>query len=75
MNMGGHHVAPVMSMMNMSGNLGAALFPLAVPWLQSATGSWDAVLLGFGGLYVAGALCWAMLKVEGTVVDQAIVKA
>lgn len=75
MNMGGHHVAPVMSMMNMSGNLGAALFPLAVPWLQSATGSWDAVLLGFAGLYVAGALCWAMLKVEGTVIDQAIVKA
>ncbi len=75
MNMGGHHVAPVMSMMNMSGNLGAALFPLAVPWLQSATGSWDAVLLGFGGLYMAGALCWAMLKVEGTVTDQAIIKA
>jgi len=75
MNMGGHHVAPVMSMMNMSGNLGAALFPLAVPWLQSATGSWDAVLLGFAGLYVAGALCWAMLKVEGTVIDQAIIKA
>ena len=75
MNMGGDYVAPVMSMMNMSGNLGAALFPLAVPWLQNLTGSWDAVLLGFGGLYVAGALCWAMLKVEGTVTDQALIKS
>ena len=71
MNMGGDHVATVMSMMNMSGNLGAALFPLAVPWLLAATGSWNAVLLGFGGLYVAAAACWGMLKTEGTVIDQA----
>jgi ACS family glucarate transporter-like MFS transporter len=74
MNMGGDHVAPVMSMMNMSGNLGAALFPLAVPWLLSATGSWNAVLLGFGGLYVVAAACWCMLKADGTVMDQALSK-
>ena len=58
----------------MSGNLGAALFPLAVPALLAATGSWNAVLLGFGGLYVAAAVCWCFLKVEGTVMDQALVK-
>jgi sugar phosphate permease len=74
MTMGGSHVATVMSMMNMSGNLGAALFPLAVPALLAATGSWNAVLLGFGGLYVAAAVCWCFLKVEGTVMDQALVK-
>ncbi|MEY4940488.1 MAG: putative sulfoacetate transporter SauU [Verrucomicrobiota bacterium] len=75
MSMGGAHVATVMSMMNMSGNLGAALFPLAVPWLLAATGSWNAVLLGFSGLYVAAAVCWSLLKVEGTVMDQALAKA
>ena len=74
MNMGGHHVPTVMSMMNMSGNLGAALFPLAVPLLLRATGSWNAVLLGFGALYVASAACWALLKVEGDVMDQALIK-
>ena len=74
MNMGGNDVPTVMSMMNMSGNLGAALFPLAVPWLLAATGSWNAVLLGFGGLYVVAAVCWALLKVEGDVTDQALIK-
>ncbi len=74
MNMGGDHVATVMSLMNMSGNLGAALFPLAVPWLLRLTGSWNAVLLGFAGLYVAAAVCWCMLKARGTVMDQALVK-
>ena len=74
MNMGGEHVATVMSMMNMSGNLGAALFPLAVPWLLRATGSWNAVLIGFATLYVAAAVCWLMLKTERSVIEQSPVK-
>jgi len=74
MNMGGEHVATVTSMMNMSGNLGAALFPIAVPWLLKATGNWNAVLIGFATLYVAAAACWLMLKTERSVIEQARVK-
>ena len=75
MSMGGSNVATVMSMMNMSGNIGAALFPIAVPWLLAATGSWNAVLMGFGGLYVGAAFCWLMLKTDSDVVSQALIKA
>ena len=39
-DMGGRHVAPVFSTMNMAGNLGAMLFPLAVPWFVRGAG-WD----------------------------------
>jgi len=70
MSMSGEHVAMVGGTMNMCGNLGAALFPLAVPWLLHVTGSWNAVLLGFGALYVAAAACWGLLRTEGNVFDQ-----
>jgi MFS family permease len=70
-DMGGEHVPTVNSVMNMAGNFGAMLFPLAVPWLLRETGNWNAVLLSFGGLYIAGALCWWGLKPEGDVFAQA----
>jgi ACS family glucarate transporter-like MFS transporter len=71
-DMGGEHVPTVNSVMNMCGNVGAMLFPLAVPWLLRATGSWNAVLLSFGALYVAAALCWWCLKPEGNVFAQSL---
>lgn len=73
-DMGGEHVPTVHSVMNMCGNLGATLFPLAVPWLLRETGSWNAVLLAFGALYIAAALCWLFLKPEGNVFAQALWK-
>lgn len=71
-DMGGEHVPMVNSVMNMCGNFGAMLFPLAVPWLLRETGSWNAVLLTFGGLYIAASLCWWCLRPDGTVFGQAL---
>ena len=71
-DMGGEHVPTVNSVMNLCGNVGAMLFPLAVPWLLRETGSWNAVLLSFGALYIAAALCWWGLRPEGTVFAQAL---
>ena len=71
-DMGGEHIPTVNSVMNMCGNLGAMLFPLAVPWLLRETGSWNAVLLSFGTLYIAAAFCWWCLKPGGNVFDQAL---
>lgn len=71
-DMGGSHVPTVNSVMNMSGNLGAMLFAPAVPWLLSQTGGWNTVLFCFGALYVAGMLCWVLLRPDGTVFAQAI---
>lgn len=62
MDLGGRHIAPVFSVMNMAGNVGAIVFPLVVPWLKDATGSWDAVLYLFAGIYFAAALCWLMVN-------------
>lgn len=72
-DMGGTHVPTVNSVMNTSGNLGAMLFAPAVPWLLQQSGSWNVVLLSFGGLYVAAALCWTCLRPEGTVFEQSLV--
>jgi ACS family D-galactonate transporter-like MFS transporter len=72
-DMGGPHVATVNATMNMMGNLGAWAFPIAVPWLLARFGSWDAVLVVFGALYVVGAGFWLLLKPEGTVFEQALI--
>ena len=71
-DMGRQHVAAVHSTMNMMGNLGAWAFPIAVPWLLAKFGSWDAVIVVFGAIYVAGAVFWLLLKPEGNILQQSL---
>ncbi|MCZ6795134.1 MAG: MFS transporter [Planctomycetota bacterium] len=71
-DMGGSHVATVFSVMNMSGNIGAMLFPYVVPRFKALTGSWESVLFLFGSMFLAAAFCWSRLRPEGTVFDQAL---
>jgi MFS family permease len=68
-DMGGRHVSVVFSIMNMAGNLGAAVFPPLVAWLVELAG-WNSVLLLVGGIYLASALCWMALRPEGTILQQ-----
>ena len=63
---GGARVATVFATMNMSGNIGAGLFPFVVGWMVAMTGNWHSVLLLFGGLFLASAACWALLNPVGT---------
>src|SRR5207253_10236758 len=63
---GGKRVAIVFSMMNMSGNVGAGLFPSVVGWLVALTGNWNLALLVFAGLFAADAVCWVLLNPKGT---------
>ncbi len=74
-DMGGEHVPTVNSVMNMTGNFGAMLFPLAVPLLLGKEQNWNVVLVTFGALYLGSALCWLLLKPEGSVFEQALVPA
>ena len=74
-DMGGEHVPTVNSVMNMTGNFGAMLFPLAVPLLLGKEQNWNVVLVTFGALYLGSALCWWLLKPEGSVFEQALVPA
>lgn len=66
---GGQHVAPIFGMMNMAGNLGAALLPVIVGTMFDA-GIYNAVLILMAGIYVAAALCWMLLNPNGTVFDE-----
>lgn len=66
MSFGGRHVATVFSIMNMCGNMGAALFPLTAGWLVAMTGNWNLILFLFAGVMAIDALCWALLNPQGT---------
>ncbi|MBM4001081.1 MAG: MFS transporter [Planctomycetes bacterium] len=82
MDMGGAHVAAVFSTMNMFGNFGAGLLPWLVPHFKRAWEShpmlmrfsggnaWAAVLFLFAAMYLAAAICWLMLRANGTVVAE-----
>jgi MFS family permease len=63
---GGRHVATVLSTMNMWGNIGAGLFPLAVGWLVRKYSLWDPVLFMFAGIFLLDAVCWAALTPQET---------
>ena len=69
-SMGSGHAATVSAAVNMCGNFGAALFPIVVPWMLKATGSWNAVLFGFAALYVAASTAWLLLKTGRSVTGQ-----
>lgn len=63
---GGKRVATVFATMNMSGNLGATLFPVAVSWITTNTGNWNYALLLFVSLFGVAAACWMLLNPKGT---------
>jgi len=60
MDLGGRNVGVVFGVMNMSGNLGATLLPLAVAELVAWT-SWNHALLFVAALYAGAAICWGLL--------------
>ncbi len=69
MSFGGPHVATVSATANMCGNLGAAAFPVAVPWLLAHAGGWNAVLGGFGALYIIAAVFWLLIRANSSLFD------
>ena len=62
------NVASVFGMMNMSGNIGAAMFSILVPKLLLLPGGWDSVLFVFGSIYLAVAVFWLLVNPNGTIV-------
>jgi MFS family permease len=70
MEYAGKQVATVFSVINMSGNLGAALFPLVVGWFVKTTGRWEPVLFLFAAIYAAAAACWIVIHPRGTLFQE-----
>src|SRR5262249_45567017 len=71
---GGTRIGTVFSIMNMSGNIGAALFAYLAGAVAARTGSWDVALLMFAGIFVVDAACWAMLNPKGVLFDMVLTK-
>jgi MFS family permease len=69
MDMGGKNLGVIFSTMNMSGNIGAWLFPLAVGWLIKAR-RWDLALCLFVGLFLASAVFWLFLNPAGVIAER-----
>jgi nitrate/nitrite transporter NarK len=67
---GGKRVATVFGTMNMSGNLGATLFPFAVGRIVTATGNWNYALLLYVAMFGSAAVCWVVLNPKGTLFDE-----
>ncbi len=64
----GKYVATVFGCMNMSGNLGAALFAQVIPKLLGPSKDhWDLVIIIFAVLYLTSALFWGLLNPNHTV--------
>jgi MFS family permease len=67
---GGRRVATIFSIMNMCGNLGAAIFPLVVGWLVKGStpsaSQWDLVIWLFAGILAIDAVIWGLLNPKGT---------
>jgi ACS family glucarate transporter-like MFS transporter len=60
-DMGGKHVRPVFSLMNMWGNLGSLSFPIVVTWIVGKSPrpeDWVPVLPLFALIYLVAGLCW-----------------
>jgi len=71
MDFGGARVATVFSVVNTCGNLGAAVFPLAIGWLVDRSGNWNMVLFIFSGIFAVDAILWALLNPKRPLFEEA----
>ena len=61
MDLGGKSSTSVMAVLNMSGNVGAFLCPIAVGAILDAFPErWSLVLLMFSMVYITGGICWLL---------------
>lgn len=61
LDVGGSHAGVVSAAMNTSGQVGSILCPIVVIRLKNLTGDWNSPVLLIAGLFVIGAVGWAMI--------------
>lgn len=65
MDVGGRHTGALSGSMNMMGNAGGAIAPMAVPLVLAATNNnWTINMSLFSLSYFLGAICWAFIDTE-----------
>ncbi len=70
LDIGGNHAGVVSAAMNTSGQVGSVLCPIVVIWLKDRTGDWNSPLLLIGGLFLVGAVGWALIDPRRKVFDE-----
>lgn len=61
MEVGGRYVGTLGGAMNMMGNLGGFLSPIVLGYIVSKTGNWTLTFYMAAGMYVIGAIFWAVM--------------
>jgi MFS transporter, ACS family, glucarate transporter len=62
MDVGGKHAGSLSGAMNMSGNIGGAMCPLAIGYILRWTGhNWNMTFYVSAAIYLGGILCWKFL--------------
>jgi MFS transporter, ACS family, glucarate transporter len=61
MDVGGRFAGTFSGSMNMMGNLGGFVAPIATGYILDLTGSWDLAVHISVAVYLAGAVCWLLL--------------
>lgn len=69
MDIGGNHAGVVSAAMNTAGQVGSILSPLMVTTLLDRTGNWNIPLFVMGGLFLMGAICWALIDPHDRIFD------
>lgn len=69
---GGRQVATTFSLMNMCGNIGAALFPLVAGFISTSLWGWSGVLFLSVIILVIDAGCWALLNPTQTISGESL---
>jgi nitrate/nitrite transporter NarK len=64
MDVGGRFAGTFSGSMNMMGNLGGFLAPIAIGYVLDRTGSWNLTFYISSAVYLAGAGCWMLLDAE-----------
>ena len=61
MDIGGRFAGTFSGSMNMMGNLGGFVAPIATGYILDLTGSWNLAFSISSAVYLAGAVCWLLL--------------
>ena len=68
-DLGKQHVSTVFGLMNMFGNVGAAMTPILVGRFFALSGNWNLVLCFFAAVYLSASVCWLLLDPHRSIVD------
>lgn len=70
LDIGGNHAGVVSAAMNTSGQVGSVLCPIVVIWLKDLTGDWNSALVLIAGLFLVGAVGWALIDPRRSVFEE-----